>query len=73
MTPIQFTNFEILNIIHDANFSKDELELFGLRNRELSYEECAEEMHMSVRNTYRVGKRMKGKILKVIDKREETS
>ena len=70
MTPIQFTNFEILNIIHDANFSKDELELFGLRNKELSYEECAEEMHMSVQNTYRIGKRMKQKISQVIDKQK---
>lgn len=66
MNQIQFTSAEIQDILQRANFSEDELQLFMLRNRELSIEECADPMHMCVRNVYRVSKKMKTKILKVI-------
>ena len=66
MKPIRFTSIEIQNILHDANFSKDEFELFKLRNKEFTYEECAEQMNMCTRNVYRIAKRMKSKIMKVI-------
>lgn len=66
MKPIRFTSIEIQNILHDANFSKDEFELFKLRNKEFTYEEYAEQMNMCTRNVYRIAKRMKSKIMKVI-------
>ena len=49
-----------------ANFSKDEFELFKLRNKEFTYEECAEQMNMCTRNVYRIAKRMKAKVMRVI-------
>jgi len=66
INPIDFTLPEINSIVSKANFSKDELKLFSLRNEEKSLEECAEVMDMSVRNVSRINKKMKDKILKVL-------
>ena len=66
VNPINFTIPEINDILSKANFSKDELKLFSLRNEERSLEECAEIMDMSVRNVSRINKKMKEKILKVL-------
>ena len=55
-----------ISIIECLNNLNDEFELFKLRNKEFMYEECAEQMNMCTRNVYRIAKRMKSKIMKVI-------
>lgn len=61
-----FTKPEIEYIKEQANFTTQEAELFLLRNREHSLEECAELMNVSVSTIYRISKKMKKKIIKVI-------
>ena len=61
-----FTKREIDYIIEAANFTKQEKELFLLRNDEYSLEECAEKMNVSVSTIKRINKKMKAKIIKVI-------
>lgn len=61
-----FTKPEIDYIKSNANFTIQERELFDLRNSEYSLEECAEKMNVSVSTIYRISKKMKKKILKLI-------
>lgn len=61
-----FTKPEIDFIKSNANFTAQENELFDLRNAEHSLEECAELMNVSVTTIYRISKKMKTKILKII-------
>lgn len=61
-----FTKREINYIIEMANFTKQEKELFLLRNNEHSLEECAELMNVSVSTVKRINKKMKNKIIKII-------
>lgn len=61
-----FTKKEIDYIIENSNFTKQEEQLFLLRNDEHSLENCAEMMNVSVSTVYRINKKMKKKILKVI-------
>lgn len=61
-----FTKPEIEYIKEQANFTTQEAELFLLRNNEHSLEECAELMTVSVSTIYRISKKMKKKIIKVI-------
>lgn len=61
-----FTRNEIEFIKDNANFTKQENQLFDLRNEEYSLESCAEQMNVSVSTIYRINKKMKKKILKVI-------
>lgn len=61
-----FTKPEIDFIKANANFTTQESELFDLRNAEHSLEECAELMNVSVTTIYRISKKMKTKILKII-------
>ena len=61
-----FTKPEIDHIRNQANFTAQEAELFLLRNDEHSLEECAELMNVSVSTVYRISKKMKKKIIKVI-------
>lgn len=61
-----FTKCEIDYIIEAANFTKQEKELFLLRNDENSLECCAEKMNVSVSTIKRINKKMKAKIIKVI-------
>lgn len=61
-----FTKPEIEYIKEQANFTTQEAELFLLRNKEHSLEECAELMNVSVSTIYRISKKMKKKIIKVI-------
>lgn len=62
----EFTQDEIDWIKSKANFTYREEKLFDLRNKEVTYEECAEIMFLSVSAVYRIAKKMKAKILKVI-------
>lgn len=61
-----FTKPEIEYIKEQANFTTQEAQLFLLRNKEHSLEECAEIMNVSVSTIYRISKKMKKKIIKVI-------
>lgn len=61
-----FTKDEINYILDKANFTRQQETLFALRNKEYSYEMCAEEMNVSIATVKRIAKAMNGKIRKVI-------
>lgn len=61
-----FTKPEIDYLLDKCNFTKDERELFLLRNAENTLEYCAELMNISVSTVKRINKKMKRKIIKVI-------
>lgn len=61
-----FTQREINYFLEKCNFTKDERELFLLRNEENKLEYCAELMNISVSTVKRINKKMKNKIIKVI-------
>lgn len=61
-----FVKSEIDYIKDNANMTPREAQLFELRNKENSLEECAEHMNCSVSTVYRINKSMKKKIMKVI-------
>lgn len=61
-----FTKKEINYLIEWCNFTKQERELFLLRNAEHPLEECAEIMGVSVSTVNRLNKRLKAKIIKVL-------
>ena len=61
-----FVKSEIYYIKENANMTPSEMQLFELRNRENSLEECAEYMNCSISTVYRVNKSMKKKIMRVI-------
>lgn len=61
-----FVKSEIDYIKENANMTPKEMQLFELRNREKSLEECADYMNCSISTVYRVNKSMKKKIMKVI-------
>lgn len=61
-----FTKPEIDFIKENANFKKEEMELFDLRNDECSIEKCAELMNVSVSTVKRINKRMKSKIIRIL-------
>lgn len=61
-----FTKRDINYLLENCNFTKQEEQLFLLRNEEYSLESCAEMMNVSISTVYRISKKMKKKILKVI-------
>lgn len=61
-----FTKPEIDYIKENANFTKQEEQLFDLRNGEHSLEECAEIMNVSVSTVKRINKKMKNKIIRIL-------
>lgn len=61
-----FVKSEIDFIKENANMTPREEQLFSLRNKEYSLEECAECMNCSISTVNRVNKSMKKKILRVI-------
>lgn len=63
-----FTKPEIDYILSMANFSPPEREFFNLRNEYLTLEQAAERMNISPTTAYRINKKMKFKILKVLSK-----
>lgn len=60
-----FIKPEIDYIKENANMTEREEQLFDLRNKEVSLEECAEIMNCSVSTISRINKSMKRKILRV--------
>lgn len=61
-----FVKSEIDIIKENANMTPREEQLFFLRNKEYSLEECAEYMNCSMSTVNRLNKRMKKKILRVL-------
>lgn len=61
-----FIQSEIDYIKTNANMTPREEQLFTLRNKENSLEECAERMNCSISTVYRINKSMKKKIMRVI-------
>ena len=50
----------------NANFTERELQLYELRNKQYTYETCAELMNMSVSTTKRIAHQVDRKINRVI-------
>lgn len=61
-----FTIPEIKYLMDQANFTKEEEVLFNLRIRNLTLDECAEIMNMSMSTINRLSKRVQDKIKRVI-------
>lgn len=61
-----FIKEEIEQIINKANFTDREKELFDLRNKEKTLEECAEILGYSLSTVNRLNKEVKRKIMRVI-------
>lgn len=61
-----FTKPEIEYIKENANFTERERELFELRNKGKSLEECAEVMYLSVATISRINKKIKNKIIRIL-------
>lgn len=63
-----FTKPEIDYLLSMCNFSPPEREFFNLRNEYLTLEQAAERMNISSTTAYRINKKMKSKIVKVLSK-----
>lgn len=61
-----FVNSELERIRSEANFTKDERFLFELRAEDIPLEQCAEIMNLSVSTIYRLHKKVKAKIKKLL-------
>ena len=61
-----FTKYEIDFIKENANFTKQEAQLFDLRNDEYNLDCCAEIMNVSISTVKRINHKMKMKIIKII-------
>lgn len=60
-----FTKKELDWIIARANFTKDQEQLFSLRSKGVTLEECAEIMNVSVSTAKRISAKVNTKIIKV--------
>lgn len=61
-----FTKAEFEYIRENANFTERELQLYELRNKQYTYEMCAELMNMSVSTIKRIAHQVDRKINRVI-------
>ena len=61
-----FTRNEMERIIYDANFTKDEETVFRMRCKGHTLDDVAEFLNVSYKTAYRINKRVKSKIIKVI-------
>lgn len=61
-----FTKPELDFILENANFTRQEAILFGLRNKEYCLEECAELMNVSISTVKRINKKIKTKIVRIL-------
>lgn len=62
----EFTKPEIDYTIENVNFTEQELQFFNLRNKEYSYECCAEEMNVDTTTAKKIAKKTMNKITGVI-------
>lgn len=61
-----FTRPEIRHLLAECNFTEEQEKLFLLRCKNVSLEECAEKMDMSVATVSRINKKVKDKILRCL-------
>ena len=59
-----FTKRQLYHLQAFCNFTSAEEQLFILRSKNTTLEDCAEHMNLSVQNVYRINKKMKSKIEK---------
>lgn len=60
-----FTSRELYMLRRTCNFTPEELMVFNLRSKDLTLEQCAEEMHYSVQRVDRIAKKMLDKVERV--------
>lgn len=61
-----FTKRELDYIRQESNFTNDEMALFNMRANNIPLEECAERMNLSVSTIYRLHKKVKIKVEKLL-------
>ena len=61
-----FTKPELDCIREQSNFTNEELALFNMRADNIPLEECAERMNLSVSTIYRLHKKVKIKVEKLL-------
>ena len=61
-----FTKPELERFRKECNLTKDERLLFELRAKDIPLEECAERMNLSVSTIYRLHKKVKNKVGKLL-------
>lgn len=64
----EFVNWELERLREECNFSQDELEYFNLRAKHYSNQQIAIKMNVSEGKVSVLAKKVKQKILKVIDR-----
>ena len=58
----EFTKRELYHLQAFCNFTPVEEQLFILRSKSTTFEDCAERMNMSVQNVYKINKKLMSKI-----------
>lgn len=53
-----FTKPELDFLVENCNFTKDEEELFLMRTKDVTFEQCAEIMNISVSTAYRINRKI---------------
>ncbi len=61
-----FTKPELDCIREQSNFTNEELALFNMRANNIPLEECAERMNISASTVYRLSKKVKIKVEKLL-------
>lgn len=61
-----FTKPEIDYLLKMCNFSDDEERVFLMRSKNKTLEEVAEELNVCYKTAYRINKRVKNKIIRVL-------
>lgn len=61
-----FTRREVEYFRQECNFTKEEMTLFDMRADNIPLEECAERMNLSVSTIYRLHKKVKIKVEKLL-------
>lgn len=66
----EFTKPELVYLVNNCNFTKEQLELFNLRADDVPFEKCAEIMNISISTTYRINKKLMTKVVRINEMRE---
>lgn len=66
MKVCDFTKKEIEYLVSECNFSNDEENVFLMRCKGHTLDEIAEKMNVCYKTAYRINRRIKNKIIKVL-------
>ena len=61
-----FVEWELQKFRNECNFTDEELEFFNYRSKNISIEQIAEDMNISVGKANRLSRKVKNKIIKVL-------